>query len=98
MKSTILLRAAFLLLALSTHADEFTLFGGTAPATVVYAADGGTPIAKVAALLGHDLRGLTGKDPLVTSNFDVGDGTAVIIGRADSSSIAAILRGNQIST
>lgn len=37
-----------------------TLFDGTAPASVVYGADAGVPIAKVAALLGHDLQAPTG--------------------------------------
>lgn len=43
-------------LALSTHADEITLFDGTSTVTVVYAAEGGTPIAKVVELLGHARR------------------------------------------
>jgi hypothetical protein len=85
-------------LALSTHADEITLFDGTSTVTVVYATDGGAPIAKVAELLGHDLRALTGHDPLVTSAFDGVKGPAVIIGRADSPTVAAILRANKIST
>lgn len=85
-------------LALSAHADEFTLSDATVSPTVVYAADGGAPIAKAAELLGHDLRALTGRDPLVTSAFNRVQGPAVIIGRADSPTMAAILRTNGIST
>lgn len=75
-----------------------TLFDGTATAAVVYAVDGGVPLAKVAALLGHDLQALTGSEPLVTSAFDRVKGAAVIVGRLDSPAIAALLRTNKIST
>ena len=89
---------AALVLGLSTRAAQLTLFDGTVPAAVVYAADGGAPIAKVAALLGHDLQALTGSEPLVTPAFDRAPGTAVIVGRLDSPAIAAILRANRIGT
>lgn len=89
---------ASLVLFLPTRAAQLTLFDGTAPPAVVYAADGGVPIAKVAALLGHDLHSLTGSEPLVTPAFDRATGTAVLVGRLDSPAIAALLRANRIST
>ena len=89
---------AALVLFPPTRAAQSTLFDGTAPAAVVYAADGGAPIAKVAALLGHDLHALTGSAPVVTPAFDRATGAAVIVGRLDSPAIAAILRANKIST
>ena len=85
-------------LRFSAYSAEITLFDETATAAVVYAADRGAPIAKVAELLGHDLRALTGNDPVVTSAFDSVKGPAVIIGRSDSPAMAAILRTNRIST
>lgn len=89
---------AYSALAVSTHAHEITLFDRTTTATVVYAVDGGAPIAKAAELLGHDLRALSGHDPLVSSTLDHVKGPAVIIGRVDAAMIAAILRTNKIST
>ena len=75
-----------------------TLFDGATPATVVYAADGGTPIVKAAQLLSHDLQALTGREPVVTSAFDGVKGPAVILGPVASPRIAALLRVNGIST
>jgi len=83
---------------LPARAAQVTLFDGTMPPAVVYAEDGGAPIAKVAALLGRDLNALTGTEPLVTPDFDRASGTGVIIGRLDSPAIAAILKANSIST
>ena len=80
------------------RAAQLTLFDGTTAPAVVYAADGGAPIAKVATLLDHDLQALTGAAPLVTSDFARATGTGVIIGRLDSPAIAALLRINGIST
>lgn len=85
-------------LACFACADEITLYDGANTAAVIYAADGGRPIAKVAALFQHDLQALTGNDPLVTSNFSDVKGPAVIIGRADSPAIAAILQSNHITS
>ncbi len=85
-------------LALLARAESLTLYDGSAPPAVVYAADGGAPIAKVAELLGHDLQALTGSAPLVTPAFDSATGTAVIVGRFDSPAVAAILKANKIST
>ncbi len=82
----------------STRAEEITLYDGAVPPAVVYAADGGAPIGKVAELLGHDLRALTGREPVLTSAFDGAKGPAVIVGRMDSPAIAAVLRANKIST
>ncbi len=91
-----LFTAAFLILP--ARAAEMTLFDGKDTAAVVYASDGGAPIAKVAALLGHDLKSLTGAEPLVTPAFDGVRGAAVIVGRFDSPAIAAILKSNGIGT
>lgn len=85
-------------LAPSVRAAQMTLFDGKSPPSVVYAMDGGTPIAKAAALLGHDLQALTGTVPVVTPAFDLVTGDAVIVGKMDSPAIAAILRANRIST
>jgi hypothetical protein len=83
--------------SLLAHADEFSLYDGKTSATIVYAPDGSAPIAKAAALLGHDLKALSGHDSVVTTAMDRGKGAAVIIGPADAPSIAAILRANKIS-
>jgi len=85
-------------LSFSALADDVTLFNSNTLAIVVYAGDGGAPIKKVSQLLAHDLRELTGHDPLITSNFNEVNGPAVIIGSTDSPQIASILQANKIST
>lgn len=89
---------AALLLASAAAAEPVALFDGHGAPAVVYAADGGTPIAKVAELLGRDLQALTGTEPVVTPVFDRATGPAVIVGRADSPAIATLLQTNRIST
>ncbi|MGH7995844.1 MAG: glycosyl hydrolase 115 family protein [Opitutaceae bacterium] len=78
--------------------SDLVLFDGGAAPTVVYAADGGTPIRKAAELLGGDLRALTGRDPVVTPAPARVKGPEVIIGLFDSPEIAPILRANGIGT
>ena len=92
--------AAFtaIVLLCSARAAELVLFDGGAAPAIVYDADGGAPIGKVAELLRHDLHALTGREPAVTTAFDRISGPAIIIGRADSPAIAALLRANHIST
>ncbi|HVW19690.1 MAG TPA: glycosyl hydrolase 115 family protein [Opitutaceae bacterium] len=89
--------AAALCVAASGRASEITLFDGGPPPAVAYEASDGAPIAHAAALLAGDLRSLTGRDPEVVPAVERGRGTAVIIGRADSPAIAALLRSNGIS-
>ncbi|MDE2134701.1 MAG: glycosyl hydrolase 115 family protein [Alphaproteobacteria bacterium] len=79
-------------------ADNLVLFDGKTVASIVYAGSDGTAMSKAAALLSHDLSELTGRLPTVASSVSGGKGVAVVIGRADSPEIAAILKANAIST
>src|SRR5882757_8808062 len=65
---------------------------------VTYDEAGGTPIAKVAALLAHDLNALSGRQSVVAPNMKGASGTGIIIGRADSPLIVRLLRSNHIDT
>ena len=84
--------------ALPIRAEQLTLFDGKTPPVVVYAEDGGAPVRKVAELLSHDLKALTGSEPLVTPDFKRASGTGVIIGRLGSPEIASLLKANAIDT
>jgi len=75
-----------------------TLFDRHGPATVVYDKDSGTPIAKAAELLSHDMQSLSGAAPAMSSDVATADGNAVVIGLASSPKIAALLKANNIST
>lgn len=75
-----------------------TLFDQGSLISVVYDKDGGTPIAKAAELLSHDLKALSGGTPAVTSDFSFVRGDAVVIGLARSPQIAALLKTNHIVT
>ena len=86
-----------MLASASLPATELVLFDGKAAPAIVYAAEGGAPIAKVAELLGRDLQALTGRGSIVTSTFTDVKGPAVILGRIDSPMIAELLRANRIS-
>ena len=97
-RAVALVLASILATSIRTFAGQLTLFEGAAPPAVVYAKGGGAPIEKVADLLAHDLRALTGSDPLVTADFKSASGNGVIIGRADSPEIASLLSANRIST
>ena len=95
-----LLRWAFVALlfaAAPARAENTVLFDGKSVATVVYDPAGGAPIAKAAALLAHDLGAVSGRKPAVSTALPA-QGTAVLIGRIDSPSIAAILAANRIDT
>ncbi len=92
-----LLAGALLVVTGSTRATVFVLIDGAVVTSVVYDAHGGAPIAGVARLLKHDLTALTGRPPTVTADFAAVQGSAVIIGLADSPPIAALLKANHVS-
>ena len=83
-----------LAIAAPAGASPVTLYDGKAVVSVVYDKASGTPIAKAAELLARDLTALTGHKPAISTAL--GDASAVLIGRADSPAIAAILKANQI--
>jgi hypothetical protein len=87
---------AFLLAMGAAQAAEFALFDGKSVAGVTYDPGAGMPIAKAADLLAHDLNALSGRKPSVGTSLP--NGTAVLIGRADSPSIAAVLKANGVDT
>jgi len=87
---------ALLSAMLPAAAGDFTLFDGKTVAAVSYDKDSGVPIAKAAELLAHDLTALTGKQPVLSTSLPAG--TAILIGRADSPAIAAVLKANAIDT
>jgi Glycosyl hydrolase family 115/Gylcosyl hydrolase family 115 C-terminal domain len=80
------------------QAADMTLFDGKTEASVAYDKSDGIPVAKAADLLAHDLASLTGRRPVVTSDVAQIKGSAVLIGRADSPAIAAVLKANAIDT
>jgi hypothetical protein len=86
---------ALLLAAIPAQAADITLFDGKTVAPVVYDLSGGTPIAKAADLLAHDLGAVSGKKTVVGTRLP-GAGFAVLIGRYDSPAIAALLKANGI--
>jgi hypothetical protein len=79
-------------------AGQLVLSDQTAVAYVTYDKVGGAPIEKVAALLAHDLSSLSGRQSIVAPNMKGVSGTGVIIGKADSPVIAALLASNHIDT
>ena len=81
---------------LPAHADNVALFDGKSVASVVTDGAANTPIRKAAELLAHDLTSLSGKRPAIASSYAGLSGPAVIIGTADTPSIAALLRANHI--
>jgi hypothetical protein len=81
----------------SASAKSLTLFDQHGMASVVYDKDSGTPIAKAAELLSHDLKALSGLAPVVTPEF-AAQGGAIVIGLASSPKIAALLKANNVST
>jgi hypothetical protein len=90
--------AVIIVLAVATpaQATDIALFDGKSVASIAYDETDGVPIAKVAALLSHDLTALTGHKPLVASSLAGVKGPAVVIGRADSPAVAALLEANKI--
>ena len=93
-----ILTITIILAGASVRAADVTLFDGKATASIVYDSDGGTPIAKAAELLRHDLTSLTSTVPDLSSNFDGTHGPAIIIGLAESPHMSAILKANHIDT
>jgi hypothetical protein len=85
-------------MVVSASAQELTLFDGTTAASIVYDKADGVPLAKVAALLAHDLTALTGANSEITSDPRAVKGTGVMIGLAVSPRMAAMLKANGIST
>ncbi|HZZ56585.1 MAG TPA: hypothetical protein VFE31_02055 [Opitutaceae bacterium] len=88
--------ALTLALAGFARGSELILFDGSTVPAVVYDARDGAPIAHAAELLAGDLRSLTGIQPPVVPSVAQGRGAAVIVGRADSPAIAALLAANGI--
>jgi hypothetical protein len=84
--------------AAAGRAGQLVLSDQTAVAYVTYDKAGGAPIEKVAALLAHDLSSLSGRQSIVAPNMQGASGTGVIIGKADSPVIAALLASNHIDT
>lgn len=74
------------------------LLDGAKIELVTYDRDGGTPIAKVAELLRHDLTALRGTAPAIMPNLPHTGGDGILIGLASSPEIKAILAANKIST
>ena len=88
-----------LLLALTTAsapAAQITLYDGKTVAAIAYSKADGTPIAKAAQLLAHDLTALTGHNPVITTDMAGQGGTTIVIGRADSPVMTALLKTNGI--
>jgi hypothetical protein len=80
----------------SANAADLTLFDGKSVAGVVYDSSGGMPIAKVSALLSHDLTALTGHAPKVTEGFAGQSGPAVVIGLWNAPLIQNLLKADAI--
>ncbi|MDR3527375.1 MAG: glycosyl hydrolase 115 family protein [Rhizomicrobium sp.] len=85
-----------LLATASASGAQMTLFDSQHMVSIRYDATGGAPLAKAAALLGHDLQALSGSKPRIGTAED--GATAVIIGLASAPQIAALLKANHIST
>jgi hypothetical protein len=85
-----------LALPAAASADNMTLFDARTMAGIRYDSAGGTPIAKAAAMLAHDLGALSGKQPALSSDMKAPGGPGIIIGLADSPQIAALLKANHI--
>jgi len=86
---------AIALLLAAVPARAVVLFDGKTVASIAYDPAGGTPIAKAAELLAHDLGALSGHKPAIAARL-AQTGAAVLIGRIDSPMIAAILKANRI--
>ena len=82
----------------SAIAGDLVLFDGARTPVVSYFPDGEKPIAKAAELLAGDLHRLTLREVTATTGTRSTDANGVLIGRADSPSIAALLRSNHIDT
>ncbi|HWR14274.1 MAG TPA: glycosyl hydrolase 115 family protein [Terriglobales bacterium] len=93
---TLLLFMAGLATAAPAAAQTIQLFDGKNVATIFYDNASGTPIRKSAELLQHDLTALSGQTAAVSSKFSDGRGVGVIIGRADSPGMAALLKKNKV--
>ena len=65
---------------------------------ITYDSASGTPVAKAAELLAHDVAARSGRAPLLAADMQGGEGTGVIIGRADDPRIASLLKANHIDT
>ncbi len=82
----------------AAKSPDAVLYDGKTVAAVVYDSASGTPIAKSAELLSHDLKALSGQEPSVTADFSAPKGTGVIVGLANSPAISALLKKNNIAT
>ena len=89
--------ASLLMAASAAQAADFALFDHKSLAVIAYDGAGGTPVRKAAELLAHDLAALSGRRPVVTADIGSVRGPAVVIGRADSPAVAALLKANAIA-
>jgi hypothetical protein len=83
----------------AARAEQWVVFEQASVPLVIYDKAGGTPIAKVAELLGRDLTALSGRKPAVSpasAAMKGVSGNGVIIGRADSPVISRLLKTNHI--
>jgi hypothetical protein len=80
--------------AASAAPVQVELAGPSGLPTIVFADGDGAPLQKAAALLAHDVGTRIGRLPAVVADGAGARGTGVIVGRADTPYIAALLRAN----